>query len=390
MNNFESPINIADRVIHLALENRASDIHFEPAKDHIDVRFRIDGILHKQDLLSPAIGLNLTARLKVLSGLNTSERRLPQDGKFSLDYNNKTVDIRVATFPCIWGERVVLRLLDNQEAYFTLENLGLNNNLLQRIKKLVQNNQGCILVTGPTGSGKTTTLHAILKLLVDQSRHIISLEDPVEYTVSGVSQSQVRPEVGFTFANALRAVLRQDPDVIMIGEIRDALTANAALSAALTGHLLLSSVHTFDTVSAIARLLDMGIEPFFVAHALNGILAQRLVRKLCQTCKFSKPIDNQDIDLLKELNLLDKLKSDKLFSSSGCDSCNNIGYKERIGLFEFLELSTKFRALLLSKPSRDKLIEQALEDRLEPFAQQAQELLISGQTSLFEISRVLL
>ena len=384
--DFGSSVDIVDHTIFAALDIGASDIHFEHHVDSLRVRFRIDGLLHDQNAISKENAASIIARVKVLSGLNTAERRIPQDGKFSINHLNRLIDIRVATFPCIGGERVVLRLLDGQEQSFTLNNLGISPDVQKKITKYVNFNQGCILVTGPTGSGKTTTLHALLKLLSEQSKHIISLEDPVEYTVKNISQAQIRPEVGFSFENALRAVLRQDPDVIMIGEIRDSVTAHSALRASLTGHLVLSSVHTGDTIGVIARLLDMGLEPFFISHALNAVLAQRLVRKLCNNCKFSQVLNDEEKQICQRLSI----SIDQAFISSGCDNCNNFGYKGRIGIFEFLEISNNLRSLLLLKPSREELLTQAYNDGLKPLISQAQNILMSGQTSLFEIARALL
>lgn len=384
--DLSSSVSVVDNAIFSALDIGASDIHFEPNIDNLRVRFRIDGLLHDQDLIDGESASRVIARIKVLSGLNTAERRIPQDGKFAILHLGRSVDIRVATFPCVWGERVVLRLLDGQEQNFTLNNLGISQEIKQKLTKYTHDSQGCILVTGPTGSGKTTTLHALLKLLSEKSKHVISLEDPVEYTVRNISQAQIRPEVGFSFENALRAVLRQDPDVIMIGEIRDPITAHAALRAALTGHLVLSSVHTGDTVGVIARLLDMGLEPFFISHSLNAILAQRLVRKLCQFCKYSKPLNSEENQICKKL----QMSLDTSFDATGCVKCNNFGYSGRVGIFEFLEVSNNLKSLLLKKPSRDKLLEQALADGLKPLISQAQELLLSSMTSVYEIARVLL
>ena len=284
-NNDRPIIKLINGVISQAIKNRASDIHFEPYEDHIIVRFRIDGILKEILRQDSKIASVLISRIKIISGLDISERRLPQDGRVSLSLGDKNVDVRVSTLPSSYGERIVLRILDKQAAQINIDDLGLPKKILSNYKNSLKNPEGIILFTGPTGSGKTTTLYAGLRFLSDSSQNILTVEDPIEYTLNGIGQTQVNTKTGYTFAKGLRAILRQDPDVVMVGEMRDVETAQIGIQSSLTGHLVLSTVHTNSAVAAITRLRDMGIESFLLASSLRTIISQRLVRRLCPKCK---------------------------------------------------------------------------------------------------------
>lgn len=330
---------LVDNILIDAININASDIHLEPMAKKLRVRFRVDGLLYDQE---PIHKTNLEtntilSRIKVLSGLDIAQRRVPQDGRFILAWKGRTIDLRVSTFPSIHGEKMVIRLL--QKEFFknlSLEVLGCSNDVLQNINAIMQRTHGFFLVTGPTGSGKTTTLYAMLSKLNDARRNIITMEDPVEYQIDGITQSQINPRAGFTFECGLRSLLRQDPDIAMVGEIRDRQTAQIAIEAALTGHLVLSTLHTNDSVGAVARLLDMGIEPFLINAALTGVLAQRLVRRLCQKCKY------KDVPTLVEKDL----RISQVWRAEGCEHCRGLGHKGRVGIFELLIIDDDMRGMI--------------------------------------------
>ena len=327
---------LLDELIKKAVTARASDIHIEPYPDAWRVRFRIDGLLFSECTLDTVSGIQSIARIKVLARLNVAEYRLPQDGKFSCTFLGLTLDVRVATFPSLYGETVVLRLLDRSRTSLALTELGLESELCRTIAQLCQTAQGFFLVTGPTGCGKTTTLHALLSHVHNPQKHTVTLEDPIEYTVDGITQTQVAPEIGLTFARGLRSLLRQDPDIILVGEIRDTETAQVALQAALTGHLVLSTLHTLDAPGTLIRLVDMGIPPYLIAATVSGVLAQRLARRLCLTCRYER-----------ELSLAEQKQGlERAFESKGCTACNYTGSRGRIGIFEFLKLSSDFKQVL--------------------------------------------
>jgi len=337
--DFNDPIVILiDDILCRAIKVGASDIHFEvtPAPSFLRVRYRIDGILYDQEPVMSDQSLPVLSRIKVLSSIDIAQRRVPQDGKFIVNFSSRNIDLRVSTFPSVYGEKIVVRILDRHLKDISLSSLGCSQNLLNRVKKVITKSHGFFLVTGPTGSGKTTTLYAILSKLNDPKINIVTLEDPVEYHINGITQSQINPKSGFTFESGLRSMLRQDPDVVMVGEIRDRQTAQIAIEAALTGHLVLSTLHTNDSVSAITRLIDMGIEPFLVSACLTGVLAQRLVRKLCNFCKFEK--------------------EDKTFFSKGCKYCFGLGHRGRTGIFEFLDIDEKIRRLIIERADSSKIL----------------------------------
>lgn len=367
-----------------AIEHRASDIHLEPTKDELRIRFRIDGILIEQKSFSLELSSAIVARLKILASLDSTERRIPQDGKFHVMHKDNEVDIRVSTFPCLYGEKVVARILNRALQTINLESLGLKITMLDRFKQLLERHSGFFLVTGPTGSGKTTTLYAALSFLHNSERNIVTLEDPVEYSLSGITQAQINVPVGFTFEKGMRSLVRQDPDIIMVGEIRDKVTAHIAVEAALTGHLVLSTLHTADAPSAIMRLMDMGIEPFLLNAALSGVLAQRLVRKLCSDCRTTRPATAQEKKLLKKLGIV----SDVIYESVGCASCDHLGYKGRVGIFEFLEISPALRSLIIASAPFDLICAQARADGMKTLAEDGAHKVQEGIISLAEYMRV--
>ena len=370
-------IKLINAFIAEAIKARASDIHIEPYEEHLSVRFRVDGML--KEVLKPNSKLTsmLNARIKIMSNLDIAEKRVPQDGRMSLSLGEKWIDIRVSTLPCSYGERIVLRILDKADSLLTLEQIGMKDDLLKEFKNSLKNLNGIILVTGPTGSGKTTSLYAGLNLLNDSSRNIITVEDPVEYAIDGVSQTQVNTKVGMTFGKGLRAILRQDPDIIMVGEIRDFETAEIAIQASLTGHLVLSSVHTNNASSAITRMKDMGIESYLLASTVKGILAQRLVRKLCVACKeeYKSITDVHGIPL-----------DSKLFRPKGCSVCNETGYTGRIGVFEFLSINDELKEAINNDSSEENISNIAFKHQ-NNLMQSGVELVLKGLTSVDELMR---
>ncbi len=383
-----SAMSIIDRVndmIGLAIERNASDVHLESTQHGLRVRYRIDGTLYDQPSIEAMNAAQVISRIKILAHNNIAEKRIPQDGKFRLELNNKSVDLRVSTFPAIYGEKIVIRILDRTNHTIVLEKLGLQPKTLEQFKNLINRAQGFFLVTGPTGSGKTTTLYATLSALHSSEKNIITLEDPVEYNLDGITQGQIHPEAGFTFERGIRALLRQDPDIAMIGEIRDKQTARIAIEASLTGHLVLSTLHTNDASSTIMRLMDMAIEPFLINSSLTGVLAQRLVRKICTYCRVELEPDEQELKLLERLNV--DMKT--IYKGLGCVQCFNLGYKGRIGIFELLIMSNALRTLIVRNPLFEALQQQAIADGLQPLIFDAREKLRIGLISLEEVIRVI-
>ena len=371
-------IKLINAFIAEAIKSRASDIHIEPYEEYLSIRFRVDGILKEVLIPNSKLTSMLNARIKVMSNLDIAEKRVPQDGRMSLRLGEKWVDIRVSTLPSSYGERIVLRILDKADSYLSLEQIGMKDELLQEFKNTLTIPNGIILVTGPTGSGKTTSLYAGLNLLNDSSRNIITVEDPVEYAIEGVSQTQVNTKVGMTFAKGLRAILRQDPDIIMVGEIRDLETAEIAIQASLTGHLVLSSVHTNNASSAITRMKDMGIESYLLASTVKGILAQRLVRKLCVKCKeeYKSETEIHGIPL-----------GSLLYRPLGCSNCNETGYSGRIGVFEFLSINDELKEAINNNSSEENISNIAFKHQ-DNLMQSGVDLAIKGFTSVEELMRV--
>jgi len=381
----EAPvIQLVNMLIVQGVKDRASDIHIEPTEMGVLVRFRIDGILHDIKNLPSKVKSAIISRIKILSKMDIAERRLPQDGGFQVQFGTKEVDIRVSTIPTIYGEKTVLRLLDKSKGLIQLEQLGFSNPQLNQFKSMINKSYGIILITGPTGSGKTTTLYAALNKMDYQGKNIITIEDPVEYKLNRVNQIQILPKINLTFANALRSILRQDPDIIMVGEIRDRETAEIAIHAALTGHLVLSTLHTNDAASALTRLVDMRIEPFLISSSVIGVLAQRLVRVICEKCKEEY---TPHPELLKELNLNNNSPV-KLYRGTGCPFCKNTGYYGRTSIFEILELDEETRSLVISKVSSDVIKEVATKKGMKTLRDSGFEKALQGITTVEEILRV--
>ena len=374
-------IKLINGVISQAIRNRASDIHFEPYEDKIIIRYRVDGILREVLSQDSKISSVLISRIKIISGLDISERRLPQDGRVSLSLGDKSVDVRVSTLPSSYGERVVLRLLDKQSAQINIDDLGLPEQILSNYKSSLKNPEGIILFTGPTGSGKTTTLYAGLRYLSDSSQNILTVEDPVEYTLEGVGQTQVNSKTGYTFAKGLRAILRQDPDVVMIGEMRDVETAQIGIQASLTGHLVLSTVHTNSAIAAITRLRDMGIESFLLASSLRTIISQRLVRRLCLNCSYEEDATNE---IAKLFNLA---AGKKIYNSKGCEDCSHTGYQGRIAIAECIQVDKVLKDMIHNNSSENEISNYVFKDN-QSIDQASLGLLINGVTSAEELIRV--
>ena len=376
---------LIDTIIQAGINSRASDIHMEPQYPEMRVRFRIDGILHDIITVPKSVEQSTVSRIKVLADMDITERRRPQDGHISLKFNERDYDLRVASTSTIAGEKVVIRILDKTGMLLGLDDLGLSEKDQQALKSLIGRPYGIILVTGPTGSGKTTSLYSILSQMDTLSKNVITIEDPVEYKLEGINQVQVNPTANITFATGLRSILRQDPDVIMVGEIRDQETANIAIQAALTGHLVLSTLHTNDAPSAITRLIDMGVEPFLISSAVIGVIAQRLVRMICPKCKEEY---TPDPGQLKELGLPEQEKF--VFSRGrGCQYCMQTTYRGRIGIFEVMRVSDKIRELIIQRHPAAKIKEIVIEEGMNTLKDSAIEKVTKGITTVQEIKRVI-
>lgn len=380
-------VRIVDALIVHALSLRASDIHAEPQEHRLRIRYRIDGMLVEQEPIDGPFTDQVIARIKVLAALNPMQRRVPQDGKFSVEYAGRMLDIRVATFPSVYGETVVLRLLDQTRTPLTLTELGLSDTMQQQLAAVLQAQHGLFLVTGPTGSGKTTTLYAALASIDDVTKNIITLEDPVEYAMPHITQGHIDPEVGFTFETGIRAMLRQDPDIMLVGEIRDRQTARVAIEAALTGHLVLSTVHTHDAPTALIRIIEMEIEPFLLKASLLGILAQRLVRRVCTSCVFYEAPTSQEAELFTTHELC---VPEQIARHRGCDHCVGTGYYGRIGVFELLIISDIMRSLMHTTPDILRIQVQASADGLRPLVVDSLAKVAAGMTTMEEVALLLL
>ena len=351
-------IKLVNHILSQSIKARASDIHIEPYQNSFKVRYRVDGILY--DLLTPPkwIQASLISRIKVMAKMNIAEKRLPQDGRLEVKIGNMQIDVRVSTIPTSFGERVVLRLLNKTSSLLTLSDLGLNPDRLATMERLVSSPNGIILMTGPTGSGKTTTLYAILSSLNSPDINIITIEDPIEYQINGISQIQVNPKIDLTFARGLRSIVRQDPDVVLVGEIRDHETAEIAVQSALTGHLVFSTLHTNDSAGAIIRLVDIGIEPFLISSSVIAVAAQRLIRVLCEKCK--EPYTPDEMTLRNIGILPDEIRGATVFRAKGCEHCFNTGYRGRIGIFEIMEMESQLKSLILKSFDANRIQEEAL------------------------------
>lgn len=376
-------IRLINALLGEAIKENASDIHIEPYEARLVVRFRVDGVL--REVLQPRRELAplLVSRIKVMAKLDIAEKRLPQDGRISLRVAGRAVDVRVSTIPSGQGERVVMRLLDKQAGRLTLEHLGMAQADLDRLENVIARPHGVILVTGPTGSGKTTTLYAVLNRLNDRSRNIMTVEDPIEYYLDGINQTQVNTKVEMTFARGLRAILRQDPDVVMVGEIRDPETAHIAVQASLTGHLVLSTLHTNTAVGAITRLRDMGIEPFLLASSLLGVMSQRLVRLLCPECKQAYA---PSLGTLRELGLT-AAPEQPFYRATGCEACSQLGYKGRTGIYELIALDETLRGMIHDHAGQHQM-EQHAHQSMSSIHSDGLRRVLAGETSLDELVRV--
>jgi general secretion pathway protein E len=384
----EAPIiRLVNVTISRALDGRASDIHFEPLERSFKIRYRLDGVLYDLDQHPKTMQAAIISRLKLMANLNIAERRLPQDGRIKIKFGNRQTDIRVSTAPTIYGESVVLRLLAQETGEYQLDLLGMRPEQFNVVTELIERPFGIILVTGPTGSGKTTTLYAVLKRINSSTKKIITVEDPVEYQIDGINQIQVKPQIDLTFANALRSLVRQDPDVLLIGEIRDKETADIAIESALTGHLVLSTLHTNDAPGAITRLRDLGIESFLMADSMLAVLAQRLVRTLCPNCR--DPYLARDVDRQRLMGVLNDLPDPlTLYQAKGCDRCGQTGFKGRQAIFEVLSISDRVRSAIVADKSAGEIAQLARQEAYRPLLHHGFQKVLDGVTTLSEVLRV--
>ena len=385
----EAPIiRLVNRLIFNAVEMRASDIHFEPFEGEFKVRYRIDGVLHEMEAPPSRLQAAIISRVKIMAKLDIAERRLPQDGRIKLKIGDKEIDFRVSTIPTLFGESLVMRILDRESLVFDFKKLGFPSDILSNWIDLISQPYGMVLVTGPTGSGKTSTLYATLAKINSSECKIITLEDPVEYQLRGVNQIHVNAKIGMNFANGLRAIVRQDPDIILVGEIRDKETAEIAIQSALTGHLLFSTLHTNDAAGAVTRLLDMGVENFLLSSTLLGILAQRLVRVNCPNCR--GPVVPED-RLIQSMNLApEELEGITFFQGSGCDACRNTGFIGRTAIFEYLPIDDDIRNEINASSSTEKIKKVAIGKGLRTLRQDGWEKVKAGVTTISEVLRVTL
>jgi general secretion pathway protein E len=382
---FEAPVvRLVNLLVENAIASEASDIHIEPFEDTLRIRYRIDGILYEQEAPPRRLQAAVTSRIKIMAEMNIAERRLPQDGRIRVTLHGRRVDIRVSTIPTVHGESIVMRLLDRSSVFLPLERLGFRPEMLGRFEKLILRPHGILLVTGPTGSGKTTTLYAALDKINSPDRKIITVEDPVEYQLKGVNQIPVKGKIGLTFATGLRHIVRQDPDVILVGEIRDLETAEISIQAALTGHLVFSTLHTNDAPSAITRLQDMGVEPYLLSSVLEGVLAQRLVRRICQVCRTQDTPAPADVEALG----IEADPHAKLFRGRGCDQCRGTGYRGRTGIYELFQITEDVRSLILRRASSREIRRLAVDAGMVTLRQDGWARALDGVTTIEEVLRV--
>ncbi len=387
-------------IISHAIEGHASDIHIEPMEEGFRVRFRVDGVLHMSLTIPKEVGPVVVSRIKILSNLKIDEKRKPQDGRFRIIHEGKPIDFRVSTLPVINGEKMVMRILDKDNGVGNIESMGMIGSALEHVKMAIQESYGMILMTGPTGSGKSTTLYGLLKILNNEERNIITLEDPIEYNIEGLNQSQIKPEIGYTFASGLRTILRQDPNVIMVGEIRDSETAELAVHAALTGHLMFSTLHTNTAIGSISRMVDMGIEPFLLSSSLRLVMAQRLVRRICEKCKSEIEVSAvMQEKIMREIANIPKKELEKygidlskkivLFKGKGCDGCNETGLVGRLAIFEVVKITEAMKNIIIEKNGNEILItEERNKMGILTIRQDGILKMLKGMTILEEIERV--
>lgn len=379
-------IRLVNTIIRQAVTDKASDIHFEIYEKEIVVRFRIDGILYKMFTPPKKFQDSIISRIKIMANLNIAENRLPQDGRIQVKVSGKEIDIRVSVFPTQFGERIVLRLLNKSDMSFDLNSIGFSDDALKKFQGLIDITHGIILVTGPTGSGKSTTLYGVLSRLNTDDVNILTVEDPIEYQIQGIGQMQIKPKIGLTFSTGLRSILRQDPDIVMIGEIRDTETAEIAVQAALTGHRVFSTLHTNDAASGVTRLVDMGVEPYLISSSVNAFLAQRLVRKICPHCITSYKPSAQELS--RSGISKTALSKGNLFKGKGCDRCLNTGYSGRLGIFELMPVTDNIRKLIMSGADATTIKEQAVDEGMRTLLQDGIDKVIKGLTTLEEVLRV--
>ncbi|MFS0861734.1 GspE/PulE family protein [Fredinandcohnia sp. 179-A 10B2 NHS] len=385
--NDDSPVvKLVNQILQNAVQQRASDIHIDPQETKVILRYRVDGVLRTERSLPKNMQGVLTARIKIMSNLDITESRVPQDGRIKLNLDFHPIDLRVSTLPTVYGEKIVMRVLDLSNALNDLNSLGFNKVNLQRFLSLIERPTGIVLITGPTGSGKSSTLYAALNNLNSEDVNIITIEDPVEYQLDGINQIQVNSNVGMTFAAGLRAILRQDPNIIMVGEIRDKETAEVSVRASLTGHLVLSTLHTNDSLGTITRLVDMGVEPFLVASSLSGVVAQRLVRRVCRDCGEAHEPTKREVEIFARRGI----KIDKIIRGRGCGTCNMTGYKGRVAIHELLEIDDEMRRVIMNGESFTKLREIAIKNRTIFLIDDGLLKVRQGITTTEEILRVTL
>ncbi|HZP82175.1 MAG TPA: type II secretion system ATPase GspE [Chthonomonadaceae bacterium] len=383
----ELVIQMVNLIINQAIQDRASDIHIEPFEKELRVRYRVDGVLHEVNAPPKRFHPAIVSRIKILSDMNIAERRLPQDGRMRIRSSGRQIDLRISTVPTLYGEGVVMRILDKQTAMLGLTELGMERGMFSRFRRLIQEPHGIILVTGPTGSGKTTTLYASLNEIYSVEKKIITVEDPVEYQLNGVNQIQVQPQIGLTFADGLRHIVRQDPDIIMVGEIRDAETVEISIHAALTGHLVFSTLHTNDAAGAVSRLLDMGAEPYLVASSLIGTVAQRLVRLNCPRCR--EPYEEKP-EVLREIGIdPEQVKRTPLMRGTGCPECRGVGFRGRSGIYEMLTVDENVRRMIIERQSASAIKQYAQKQQgMVSMLQDGRDKVLQGQTTIQEVLRV--
>lgn len=377
-------VKMVDYLIKNAVESRASDVHIEPFQDYVRIRYRIDGLLKEISTLSKETLASLITRIKIMSNLNIAEKRIPQDGRILVNIGEKNVDLRVSILPTVFGEKVVIRILSKDKYLTDKSMLGMNEEELNQLEQIIKSPYGIILVTGPTGSGKSTTLYSMLNDINTLEKNIVTIEDPVEYMINGINQINVNVKAGLTFASGLRSILRQDPDVIMIGEIRDGETAEIAIRAAITGHVVLSTIHTNDAPSSVVRLVDMGIEPYLVATSIVGVVAQRLVRKICPHCKAAYEANDYE----KKLMNVSNEESLTLYKGKGCAYCGDTGYSGRTGVYEIMQITREHRELMLETNSSDLLRDLSIKKGMKTINMSCRELVKQGITTIEELVKI--
>ncbi|MCH2137720.1 MAG: Flp pilus assembly complex ATPase component TadA [Phycisphaerales bacterium] len=377
-------VNLVNLLLIEAIQSRTSDVHVEPFEDELKVRYRIDGMLHEQPPPPKHLQAALIGRIKIMASMNIAERYVPQDGKISLRYEGRKIDIRVSTVPTLYGESVVMRILDKSQLMLEFDALGMRPHLQERMDTLLAKPHGMVLVTGPTGSGKTTTLYASLKRIFDPSRKIITIEDPVEYELPGINQIPVNPKRGLSFASGLRSILRQDPDIVLVGEVRDGETADIAIRSALTGHLILSTLHTNDAISSIGRLTDMGVEPFLAASVLEGLMAQRLGRRICEHCR--EQVKMTDDDIARVTDTEHAFLGDTIWHGRGCEKCNHTGYRGRVAFYEIIAMHGPLRRAV-SREADMATLKAALPDDFATMRQDGMNRIKDGVSSISEVLR---